>query len=86
MWIKGRDEIANYLNIHFKTLLSTSDPVLNYDIINLVPTSITDDENAQLMIFPTIDEINDVVFGMLPSFSPGPDGFPACFFQKKNVL
>lgn len=31
---------------------------------------------------PNEFEIHEALFGMLPNSSPGPDGFPACFFQK----
>ncbi|XP_026458815.1 uncharacterized protein LOC113359387 [Papaver somniferum] len=87
IWIEGRDNIANCLNVYFETLLTTSRPVINNDIVNLVPPSITDTENSKLMEPPSEIEIHDALFGMPPNCSPGPDGFPSCLFQKNwNIV
>lgn len=81
-WIEGRDLLSRYLTNHFEQLLTTSNATIDHNIVNLIPTIITAANNANLLLNPSMEEIKSALFGMPPNASPGPDGFPACFFQK----
>jgi hypothetical protein len=51
-------------------------------VVNLFEASISDDMNEQLCKPFTEKEISDALFQIGPLKAPGPDGFPARFFQR----
>ena len=51
-------------------------------IISLVNPLVSDDMNEELCKPFTDQEICDALFQMRPLKAPGPDGFPARFFQR----
>ena len=52
------------------------------DLINLIDPKISDSMNEDLCRDFTPEEISDALFQMRPLKAPGPDGFPARFFQR----
>lgn len=50
-------------------------------IRSVVPSLVSDDDNASLVRCPTFDEIKTTVFSMDGSSAPGPDGFSGIFYQ-----
>lgn len=66
----------------FKELFKR-DPSLKPDgIINLLHKRVTDDINAELCKEFSEKEIADALFQIGPLKAPGPDGFPAKFYQR----
>lgn len=49
---------------------------------HLTEMSVTEEENQHLARIPDEEEIREVIFSMNPWKAPGPDGFPAIFYQK----
>lgn len=82
-WLQEKRDIANCLSQHFKTIATTVNPSMDEDLIDLIPTSLNDMDNRFLESSPTDIEIRNTLFAMEPNKSPGPDGFPPAFFQKK---
>ena len=73
------EEMVNsfYVNLY------TSEGVHDMErVIGTVPRKVTDDMNAQLNAPYSQQEVKDPLFHMFPMKSPGPDGFPAHFFQR----
>ena len=52
------------------------------DVINLVPASITREDNDMLTTSFTMDEFKQAVFSMQADKCPGPDGFNPGFYQQ----
>jgi hypothetical protein len=51
-------------------------------VLDTVPVKVSPEMNAKL-IAPYIEaEVKEALFQMFPTNSPGPDGFPAHFFQR----
>ncbi|XP_043705526.1 uncharacterized protein LOC122655395 [Telopea speciosissima] len=46
------------------------------ELLNHVPTLISDEENKMLVAVPDAEEVKTAVFEMDPASAPGPDGFP----------
>lgn len=65
----------------YHTLLSSEDHVVDDDLIMLIPTLITGDDNDLLMRPFTSSEVHDAIFEIPSNSSPGMDDFSAAFFQ-----
>ncbi|XP_026377517.1 uncharacterized protein LOC113271808 [Papaver somniferum] len=82
-WCSGRDNLENMLTNHFQTIMSTTDPTQDNDLLNILPECITEEDNTSLVKVPYIDEIEASLKNMHPWKAPGPDGFPPGFFQSQ---
>jgi hypothetical protein len=61
----------------------TSDPsIVPTHVVNLFQEVLTDDVNNNLCRPFTEEEISDALFQIGPLRAPGPDGFPARFYQR----
>jgi hypothetical protein len=50
-------------------------------VLDTVPVKVSPEMNAKLIAPYTEAEVKEALFQMFPTKSPGPDGFPAHFFQ-----
>ena len=72
------------LLVTIQLFFSTESPQSSVDfsvIDSVIPSLVTDVENANLIKVPSFDEIKDTIFSMDPNSAPGPDGFTCKFFQ-----
>jgi hypothetical protein len=76
------DEMKDLASNFFKILYKKDTGVKPNGILDLVQASVTEDMNADLMRGYSDEEIGDALFQIGPLKAPGPDGFPARFFQR----
>lgn len=50
-------------------------------MLNCIPKLVTDKDNRNLTITPSLEEVKEVVFSLSASSAPGPDGITAKFYQ-----
>lgn len=67
-WIKNKQQIENYFIQEFSELYSTTFPELPHNFGNLIPMSVSEEENKDL-IYISAQE------------APGPDGYLGIFFR-----
>ena len=75
------EEIQGMANSFFNQLYTCDAMVDPTIIIPLVRPLVSDDMNDELCKPFTEQEISDALFQIGPLKAPGPDGFPARFFQ-----
>ncbi|XP_026378362.1 uncharacterized protein LOC113272779 [Papaver somniferum] len=80
-WLHNSNEIALYFTNHFFTMATAEPITINQSLINLIPTTITNTENSNLLRTPDAVEIKDILFSMAGDKDPGPNGFLPNFFQ-----
>ena len=52
------------------------------EVLDKVPVKVTEQMNAALLAPYTNEEVKTALFQMFPTKAPGPDGFPAHFYQR----
>lgn len=82
LWHNDKDNIAQLLRSHFSSVTCTTHPPRNQQILDLITPCITDQDNAQLLAIPSMEEVKEVIFMMKPWAAPGSDGFQAGFYQE----
>ncbi|XP_026436604.1 uncharacterized protein LOC113334602 [Papaver somniferum] len=80
-WISDYEELKTCFTEHFTKMSTKETPTINSEIINLIPTTITNTDNTNLNRPPDSSEIKVILFSMAKDKAPGPDGFPPNFFQ-----
>lgn len=80
-WIQDQRGINDYFLKNFKDLYQSSNPTLSDEIISLGKNLVTDQENADILIIPSEEEIKDCIRKLHPLKSPGPDGFSGIFYR-----
>ena len=56
------------------------------EVTNHVPSKVTPEMNAILCAPYTREEVKVALFQMFPTKAPGPDGFPAHFYQRHSDI
>ncbi|XP_060181423.1 uncharacterized protein LOC132611026 [Lycium barbarum] len=77
--VKGRRKRLNILRAQVKDQSVEGDKEVDMEMINLVPTMITEDDNSMLTDEPSQEEIKSAVFDIDPNSSAGPDRFKTDF-------
>lgn len=79
---ENAEEMEAMTTVFYKKLY-TSEGVQDMDqVLEMVPRKVTDEMNATLNAPYDIKEVKTALFQMFPTKAPGPDGFPAHFFQR----
>lgn len=69
--------------VNYYTSLFTADPISDdNDIVDHIPTVISDTENQFMVALPTNTEVKEAVWTLDPNSAPGPDGYNGYFFRK----
>jgi hypothetical protein len=76
------DEMKELARDFFQNLYTAEGTLGMNDVIDTVPSRVTAEMNASLVAPYTEEEIKKALFQMFPTKAPGPDGFPAHFFQR----
>ena len=76
------EELKSLVHEFYETLY-TSEGVNNMEaVLSCVPTKVTDEMNELLTAPYKGEEVKAALFQMFPTKAPGPDGFPAHFYQR----
>jgi hypothetical protein len=75
-------EMERMATSYFQSVYTRDPSIQPAPVVNLFREVISDDINADLCKPFSIDEISDAMFQICPLKAPGPDGFPARFYQR----
>ncbi|CAN6234585.1 unnamed protein product [Urochloa humidicola] len=81
-WTSDQNEMQGMAKDYFTDLFLRDNDVDPQELIDLLDPRITDDINRDLCKPYSVEEISDAMFQIGPLKAPGPDGFPARFFQR----
>jgi hypothetical protein len=81
-WVSSRVEIGENFIAHFTNLFTSSNPLIENEMLDLFSPIITEKENALLCTSPTEVEISEALASLGTTKALGPDGFTALFFKK----
>lgn len=80
-WRTWQDGLPNLIEDFFQKLF-TSNQMQGGQVIDCVSTTISADQNRELIRGVTEEEVKRAIFQMHPDKAPGPDGMTPAFFQK----
>jgi hypothetical protein len=83
---QDKNEMEQMVTSFFKSLYEADPAVQPDEVTNLFQPSITNSMNEDLCREFTVEEISTALFQIGPLKAPGPDGFPARFFQRNWEL
>jgi hypothetical protein len=79
---KEKKEMESMARDFFQQLYNVDPNVQPEGLLHLIQPKITEEMNKELCKEVSNEEVGDALFQMGPLKEPGPDGFPARFFQK----
>lgn len=80
-WVHFWDDIDGEFMHFYSSFFAEETTYFPDDLEGLIPESVNDIDNANLIVVPSIDEIRGAVTNMSSPTSSGPDGFPPYFFK-----
>ena len=80
--VEDKAEMKQLVTDFYKTLYTTEGVQGVDDVLQHVPRKVTPEMNASLCAPYTNEEVKQALFQMFPTKAPGPDGFPAHFYQR----
>lgn len=81
VWCTTDEDMESTILHHFGELFTSSDPTNITELVNHLPSIVTDEMNNTLTKEFSAVEIHSALKQMHPSKAPGPDGFSPCFYQ-----
>ena len=85
-WHDSPDSIAEVAISYFKNLYSFAYPTHISEVLDTIPTKVTEDMNQSLIKEFTRKEIEVALNQMHPTKAPGSDGMSAIFFQNYWII
>lgn len=72
---------------YYRRLLSNEDHIVDMSLIDLIPSCVSNEENALLLIPFSLEEVRVAVYTPLLDAAPGIDGFSMAFFTSNwNII
>ena len=81
-WCSDRSTMEGMVNNYFSNLYTNDPSIYPQEVVSLFDQCITPEMNETLCKEFSEEEIGDALFQIGPLKAPGPDGFPARFFQR----
>ncbi|KAL5576703.1 hypothetical protein UlMin_018402 [Ulmus minor] len=83
IWFSDSGDVLNIVQDYFQTIFSSSTPSFSdlEVVLSCVRPRVTRDMNEILLRPFSGEDVRKALMDMHPTKSPGPDGFPAIFFQ-----
>ncbi|CAN1806221.1 Transposon TX1 uncharacterized 149 kDa protein [Linum perenne] len=85
-WLDEQDEMMQHVTDFYKNLFTEERRVVDYSVLQGLPQTVGDTRRASLDRPINEWEIKNAVFQLGPTKSPGPDGFPGCFYREHWTL
>lgn len=79
--IRDAAGLSSIIVSYYSSLFSSFGCQIHEDILQTIPTLVSEADNNMLLKLPTKDEVKAAVFGLSPGSAPGPDGFTGIFFS-----
>lgn len=76
--------MQNLIKEYFKQLFTADQPQMD-TVLNCIPSSISAQQNTELLKPIVDEEVKEAVFHMHPDKASGPDGMNPAFFSKELV-
>jgi hypothetical protein len=81
-WVSSKAEIGGNFLTHFTNLFTSSNPLIENEMLDLFSPIILDEENAFLCTPPAEEEILEALASLGTTKAPSPDGFTSLFYKK----
>ncbi|KAK3211028.1 hypothetical protein Dsin_015734 [Dipteronia sinensis] len=81
-WTTNKEEMKHMAVRYFRNLFAANDNDCMYDLLPLMFPTISEDNSISLNCSVSEDEVHHSLFNIGSLKTPGPDGFPAIFFQQ----
>jgi hypothetical protein len=80
-WVDDEEQLKNMVNSYYQKLFTKPDESIQWQQTRYTYPPIDDSEQANLKTSISSLEVKNALFAMAPWKAPGPDGFPAGFYQ-----
>ncbi|XP_026400010.1 uncharacterized protein LOC113295891 [Papaver somniferum] len=84
-WLQSRDQISQHLTHHFKSISTSSNPVIDEGLYSMLPTIFSEFEYVSLTRIPLMKRytLHSKLKSMENWSAPGPEGFQAGFYKSQ---